>query len=94
MGMTLAEMPNSGEMEPEETTSSRQTGPQWRDGVTNLPLKFLTQNRSCLKEMQGQKWSRDERKGHPVTNPTWEQSNGQANLDSITYAMFGLQTGT
>ena len=27
MGMTLAKIPNSGEMEPEETTSSREIGP-------------------------------------------------------------------
>jgi hypothetical protein len=49
MGMTLAEMPNSGEMETKEL----------RNGATHLSSKFLTQNCSYLKEMQGQKWSRD-----------------------------------
>ena len=43
-------MLKSGEMGPEETTSSRQTGPPV-DGDTNPPSKFLTQNCSCLKEM-------------------------------------------
>jgi hypothetical protein len=30
-----------------------------RDGVTNPLSKFLTQNCSRLKELQGQKWRRD-----------------------------------
>jgi hypothetical protein len=33
------------------------------------PTKHSTPNCSCLKEMQGQKWSRDRRKGHLVTSP-------------------------
>jgi len=53
MEITLAEMPNNGEMGPEETTSSRETG---------LPVEVgedaeLTQNCSRLTEMQSQKWS-------------------------------------
>ena len=31
--------------------------PQWTNGVNNLPPKLF--NCSCLKETQGQKWSRD-----------------------------------
>ena len=54
MGMTLAKMLNSREIEPE----IRQ-GPQWRIGHTNPPSKSLTHDCVCLKEMQGQKWSRD-----------------------------------
>jgi hypothetical protein len=57
MGMALVERLNSGDMEPEETTLSRQ-GPQWSNRVINLPSTFLTQICSCMKEMQGQKWSR------------------------------------
>jgi len=38
MRMTISEMPNNGEIETEETISSRKT--------------FLTHNCSCLKEMQ------------------------------------------
>jgi hypothetical protein len=34
MWMTLAEMLNSGNMEPEDTISSSQD-PQWRDAATN-----------------------------------------------------------
>jgi hypothetical protein len=48
-------MPNTGEIEPEETISSKYTGPQWRVGVTKPLSKFLAQNYSCLKEMVGQK---------------------------------------
>jgi hypothetical protein len=40
-------MPNSGDMNPEEISSSSQTGPQWKDGDTNPPSSC-----SCLKEMQ------------------------------------------
>jgi hypothetical protein len=44
--------------------------------------------------MQGQKWSRDWRKHHPVNSPTWDLSHGQApNPDTITDAMLCLQTG-
>jgi hypothetical protein len=53
--VTLANVPISGYMEPEDTTPR----PQWRDGDTKLPTIFLTQNYSCLKEMQGQKWDTD-----------------------------------
>jgi hypothetical protein len=48
--MTLAKMPKSGEMEPEETISIRKTRLQWRDGITYLLSKFLTQNYACLME--------------------------------------------
>ena len=39
MGVILAKMPNSGEMEPKETTSNRQV-PQWRVRDTNPPSKI------------------------------------------------------
>ena len=39
MGMTLAEMPNSGEKEAEETTSSRKTGPPVEAGGHLLIFK-------------------------------------------------------
>jgi len=58
-GMTLAKTPNKGEREPVETTSSRQAWPPV-EGWGYPPIsKFLIQNCSWLKEMQGQKWSRD-----------------------------------
>jgi hypothetical protein len=49
MGMTVVEMPNSGEMETEKTISS---GPQWRDGVTNPTTNFLTHNCSYQKKFR------------------------------------------
>jgi hypothetical protein len=52
----LAKMPNSGDMELEDTTSSSQTCPVEEWG--HQPTKLSTQNCSCLKEMQGQKWGR------------------------------------
>ena len=36
MWLASVKMPNRGEMEPEETTSSSQTGPQWRSGDTGI----------------------------------------------------------
>jgi hypothetical protein len=54
MWVTLVEMPNSRDMEPEEITFSSQTVPQWRDEVTNPPSNLSTQNCSRGKEMQGQ----------------------------------------
>jgi hypothetical protein len=42
------------------------------DGVINLQSKFLT----CLKELEGQKWKRDRRKGDAVTGPTWDPFHG------------------
>lgn len=41
--ITLAKVPHSGDMEPEEITSSSQTGPQWRDVNTNPPTELSAQ---------------------------------------------------
>lgn len=57
--MTLWEMFNSAEREPEETTSIDRQGIQKKDQVTNPLSKFLTQNCFCLREMQEQKWNRN-----------------------------------
>ena len=57
-GGTLDEMPDSRERELIEPISSRKTGHQVRDRVAIPQLKTLTQNCSCLKELQGQKWKR------------------------------------
>jgi hypothetical protein len=53
--VTLAGMPNNGEMESEETTSSSQTGPPVKGWGHQPTCKLLTQNQSCLKEMQVQR---------------------------------------
>ena len=39
--MTLVQMPNSGEMKPEETTSGRQTGPQVEKQVHQTTFKYF-----------------------------------------------------
>jgi hypothetical protein len=57
-GRTLDEMPNSGERELIKSTSSRKDI-KWRDEVAIPHSKTLTQNCSCLKELQGQKQRRD-----------------------------------
>jgi hypothetical protein len=59
MLVTLAKILNSLEMELEIPPSVNRQTLQWRNWDTNLPSKFLTQNCFLLKEMQGQKWSRD-----------------------------------
>jgi hypothetical protein len=52
MGMTLAKMPNSGDIEPEETISTRYALPYVERWNHPLISKCLTQNFSCLKETQ------------------------------------------
>jgi hypothetical protein len=56
---TLDEIPNSGEREIVKPTSSRKTGHQAEGWVAIPQSNTLTQNFSCLKELQGQKWRRD-----------------------------------
>ena len=54
MGMTLAKTPNKRETEPVETTCRLAQPPV--EGWDHSPTsKILTQNYSCLKEMQGPK---------------------------------------
>jgi hypothetical protein len=50
-------MPNNGERDLVESTFSRKTGHQLE--VATSQSKILTQNCSCLKELQGEKWRRD-----------------------------------
>jgi hypothetical protein len=58
MGVTLAEMTNSREWNQKRPPPEVRQDHHWRNWDTNPPSKFLTQNCSYLKEMQGQKWSR------------------------------------
>jgi hypothetical protein len=58
-------------------------------------VKTLTQNCSCLKEMQGQNWTRAWVKEGPSTGPKWDPAQGEApRLDILTEAMVCLQKGT
>jgi hypothetical protein len=53
--MTLAKIPNKGEIEPVETTSCRKAWDPF-EKWGHLPIsKLLTQNCFCLKETQGEK---------------------------------------
>jgi hypothetical protein len=58
-GGILDEMPDSRKKEIIEPTSSRKTGHQAEGWVAIPQSNTLTQNFSCLKELQGQKWRRD-----------------------------------
>ena len=89
---TLDEMPYSWERELVESTSSRNTGHQVRDGAANPQSKTLTQICSCLKDLQEQKWRRDLGKGGPVTSPNWDPTQGETpRSDIITDAMVCLK---
>jgi hypothetical protein len=55
-GGTLDEMPYSRERELIEPTSYRKTGHQVWEGGCHSTVKTLTNNCSCLKELQGKKW--------------------------------------
>jgi hypothetical protein len=44
-------------------------GIKWRDGVPITLSKILTQNCSCLGELQGNKWRRTQERRGPVTGP-------------------------
>jgi hypothetical protein len=59
MRIILIEIPNSLEIELEETTSSGQIWPPVEERGHPPVSKNLTQNCPCLKEMQEQKGSRD-----------------------------------
>jgi hypothetical protein len=55
-------MPYSGERELTESTSSTRSEHKVRDGVAILQSKTLTQNCSCLNELQEKKWRKPEEK--------------------------------
>ena len=57
MSVVLTEMPNTEDTEPEEIASEVKQDPYWIVGDINPPTELLIPNCSCIKEMQGQKWS-------------------------------------
>ena len=65
MVMTLTKMANSGEMEPEYTISSRYTLPSTKAGGCPSIFNVLTQNRSCIKEIQGKNGAETDGKANP-----------------------------
>ena len=44
----------------------------------------------CLKELQGQKWRRDQGKDGPVTGPTWDPAQGEAPSPEIITGCYGM----
>jgi hypothetical protein len=77
--MTLAEIPNRGEIEPEEAIPSKESRLPAK-GWCHPPIsKILTQNCSCLKEIQGQK-NGAETEGKAILRPptTWDPSHLQS----------------
>jgi hypothetical protein len=65
-----------------------------KEGATYPSSKILTQTSSCLKKIQEQKQSRKEKKGHPVTGPTWDPSHVcKPNPDTISETTLWVQKG-
>jgi hypothetical protein len=75
-GENLDEMPKSGERELAERTSSRKTGHQVTDGVAIPQTGTLTQNCSCLGELQQQKMEKILRKRKYSDRPKLGSSSG------------------
>jgi hypothetical protein len=79
--------PTEGRGNLESLPPVERQGIKLRDGVAIPQSKTLTQNCSCIKELQGQKWRRDWEKGGPVTSPNWGPAQGEApRPDTITDA--------
>ena len=70
MWVTLAEMPNSGDMEPEETTSSSQTGPPTGEWGHQPSYKTFYPKLLLSKGNSGTKM--DQR----PAGPAWDPSHG------------------
>ena len=57
--------------------------------ATKSQSKFLTQNCSCLKKLQGLKRTRDWPKANPMTNPTWEPSHDGRLVGCVCVCVWG-----
>ena len=92
MGMTLIEIPRTREVEPEKTTSSRQTLPDLRDEATHSSQNFNPEL-FCLKKMWGQK-NGAETEGKATQRPPWDSSHAQtSNPDTNADDKICLQMG-
>ena len=90
MGGTLDEMPNNGEREIIESTSSRKTG----HGVEGWGFHPTVKN-SDPDLFLSERTTRTEMEKSSVTDPNWNPSQGESTRpDTITDAMMYLQTGT
>ena len=92
VGWPWLKCPAAGRWNPKRPPLVNKHGPQLKHRAAHLSSICLTQNCSCLKEIQGQKQSRDWRKDHPVTASTWDSSHEWApNPNTITDAMLCLR---
>lgn len=67
---------------------------RWRDKNTKPLTNLSSQKLFCLKEIQGQRQSRNGRNRQQITSPTWIPSNGQIPISiSINHTLLCLQTG-
>jgi hypothetical protein len=90
--LTFDEVPDSGERELVEPTSSGKTGHLWGCHPTVTPL---THNCFCLKELQGWKWRGAWGEEGPATSPKWDPVKGEVpGPDTITEVMECPQKGT
>ena len=92
LGVTLAQMPKIGRRNLKSLPPVDRQGLKWRDRVTNLQSKILTQNCSCLKELQGQKWRRDSRKGGPMIVPNLGSNSWRGTKARHYYQCFDVLT--
>jgi hypothetical protein len=97
VGLTLAEVLNSGMIEPEETTSSRWTWLPVEGMRPSTHLKIFIPE-LFVQQMQGQKWSRGWSKGHPETtspkDPFYLQTpNPNTIVDAKNFLQIGAWYG-
>ena len=59
MGVTLAEIPSTGDLEPEVVTYCSQVEPHRRDKDINPPIDLSTPTLSYVLEMKRERWIRD-----------------------------------
>ena len=81
-------MPNRGEREIVESSSSRKTDHQVEGWGCHPIVKTVTVQKNC----RDKNW--EETEGGPVTSPNWDPSQEEApRPDTTTDAMVCLQTG-
>ena len=76
MRVTLVEMTNSAEMEPEQSTSSRQTGTTVEGQGYQPTCKTFDLGLFLSKRNAGTKMEKRLKESHPVTGLTWDPSHG------------------
>ena len=89
-GEIVGEMPNNGERELVESTSSRKPGHQVEEWGCHCTVKNADPELFLSKELQRQKW----RERWSSDNPTWDPSQGKApRPDTISYVWCTYRQG-